>query len=189
MDPSVGQLSCLFIDRRSSFPLAAAQLMCVWANQRMSSISTSDKGRATLELPEGAYDVVISAKGYLSMLIRGVGVLAGHKTEIMRGLVPGAGRGEDESPSTAVGGYVRDRLGHPLPNVLVQAIFQTRSSIDSTKTYAAPTEKDGAYVLHGVGNGSYELVLRSAERTMTKEQISVPDVKHFVRKDIVLLHA
>jgi hypothetical protein len=189
MDPSVGHLSCLFIDRRSSFPLGGAQLMCVWPDKRMSSISASDKGRATLELPEGAYDVVVSAKGYLAILIRGVGVLAGHKTEVMRGLTPGEGHGENEVPSTAVGGYVRDRLGHPLPNVLVQAVLQTRSPIDSTKTYAAPTEKDGAFVLHGVGNGTYELVIRAAERTMAREPLSVPDVKHFVRKDITLLHA
>jgi hypothetical protein len=189
MDPSVGQLSCLFIDRRSSFPLANAQLMCVWRDKRMSSITTNEKGRATLDLPEGAYDLVVSARSYLSMLIRGVGVLAGHRTEIMRGLIPGEGHGENEVPSTAVGGYVRDRLGHPMPGVLVQALFQTRSYSDSTKTYAARTDNHGAYVIHGVGNGDYEIVLRAAERTMAKEQLNVPDVKHFIRKDITLMHA
>lgn len=165
--------------------------MCIWPDKRMSSISTNAQGRAALEVPEGSYDLVVSAKGYLSMLIRGVGVLGGHKTEIMRGLIPGQGHGEDEIPSTAVGGYVRDRLGHPLPNVMVQAIFQTRSILDQdqAKTYAARTDAHGAYVIHGVADGDYELVLRAAERTMAKERLSVPDVKHFVRRDITLIHA
>jgi len=189
MSPSVGQLTCLFIDRRSSFPLAAAQLMCVWPDKRMSSISTNDDGRAALELPEGAYDLVISAKGYLSMLIRGVGVLAGHKTEVMRGLIVGEGRGENEVPSTAVGGYVRDRLGHPLPNLLVQAVAQTKSIVDSAKTYAARTDNHGAYVIHGIGDGQYEIVLRAAERLLQREPLNVADVKHFVRHDISLIHA
>lgn len=190
MDPSVGQLSCLFLDRRSSFPLAEAQLMCIWPNQRMTAISTDREGRATLEVPEGSYDLVISAKGYLSMLIRGVGVLGGHKTDIMRGLIPGEGKGENELPSTAVGGYVRDRLGHPLPGVMIQVIFQTKSLVerDQAKTYAARTDARGAYVIHGVSGGQYEVVVRAAERTMAREPLSVPDVKHFVRHDVTLGH-
>ena len=78
-----------------------------------------------------------------------------------------------------------------MPGILVQAIFQTHSPLDQdqAKTYAARTDNHGAYVIHGVGNGRYELVLRAAERTMAKEPLSVPDVKHFVRKDITLLHA
>jgi hypothetical protein len=189
MDASVGQLSCLFIDRRSSFPLAAAQLMCVWPDKRMSSIATQENGRATLDLPEGAYDLVISAKGYLSMLIRGVGVLAGAKTELMRGLIPGEGRGQDEPPSTALGGYVRDRLGHPLKNLLVQAVVQTKSITDSGKTYAAHTDSHGAFLIHGIANGQYELVLRAAERLLARERVTVADIKHFVRRDITLIQA
>jgi len=189
MDHSVGQLSCLFIDRRSSFPLAGAQLMCVYPDQRMSSIIAKDDGRATLDLPEGAYDLVVSAKGYLSMLIRGVGVLAGAKTELMRGLVPGEGHGQDEPRSTAVGGYVRDTRGHPLPNLLVQAVFQTKSVTDSGKTYAAHTDNHGAFLIHGIGNGQYEIVLRAAERLLARERLTVADVKHFVRHDITLIQA
>lgn len=163
--------------------------MCIWPDQRMSTIATSNDGSATLELAEGAYDVIVSAKGYLSMLIRGVGVLGGHKTDMMRGLIPGEGHGEEEHPSTAVGGYVRDRLGHPLMNLLVQLVMQTKSIVDSGKTYASHTDNRGAFVIHGVTNGSYEIVLRDSIRLLAREPITVADVKHFVRHDVTLLNS
>jgi hypothetical protein len=186
MDRSVGQLSCLFIDRHSSFPLVRAQLMCLWRDQRMSSISTDEKGCAVLELPEGAYDLVVSAKGYLSMLIRGVGVLGGARTEMMRGLVVGEGRSEDEAPSTALGGYIRDRLGHPLGNILVQVVSKSASLIETGKTYVARTDSRGAYVIHGIGCGEYEIALRAAQRLLAREPLRIADISSFVRRDVVL---
>jgi hypothetical protein len=189
MDSAVGQLSCRFIDRRSSFPLAGAFVMCVWPDRRMSSVATNEDGRVMLELPEGAYDLVVSAKGYLSMPLRGVGVLGGHRTEVLRGLLPGDGHGSDEDPSTAVGGYVRDRLGHPLVNLMVQVVSQTRSVTDSGKTYAARTDNRGAYLLHGVGHGTYDLVVRATDRVVTRETLGIADVKHFVRHDITLVNS
>lgn len=163
--------------------------MCVWPDKRMSTIATSGDGSATLELAEGAYDVIVSAKGYLSMLIRGVGVLGGHKTDMMRGLVPGEGHGEEEHPSTAVGGYVRDRLGHPLSNLLVQLVTQTRSLVETGKTYAGSTDNRGAFVVHGVSAGEYEIVLRTTNRLLAREPVRISDVKRFVRHDVTLLNA
>lgn len=161
--------------------------MCVWRDQRMTSISADENGQVEIELPEGTYDLVVSAKGYLSMLLRGIGVLAGHRTDVMRGLIPGEGHGEDEPASTAVGGFVKDRLGHPLPNLLVQAVTRTQSIIETGKVYAARTDRFGAYVIHGIGYGDYELVVRAAERLITKEGLEVHDVKHFVRHDVQVM--
>ena len=155
----------------------------------MTSIIADDKGQIDMDLPEGSYDLVISAQGYLSMLLRGIGVLGGHRTDVLRGLVPGEGHGEDEPASTAVGGFIKDRLGHPLPNLLIQAVTRTTSITETGKVYAARTDKQGGYVIHGIGYGHYELVVRAAERFLTKEALEVMDNKHFVRKDVQLMGA
>jgi hypothetical protein len=73
--------------------------------------------------------------------------------------------------------------------VMIQVIFQTLSVTDSGKTYAALTDHRGAYLLHGVANGTYDLVARASDRILAREKISVTDTKHFVRHDITLVNA
>jgi hypothetical protein len=103
-----GSLCCTLLDRRSSVPLGGARITCVGRDNRVTQFDADRVGRFTTTLREGAYDLVISARGYLSLLVRGVGVLGGHKQLMTRALVPGEGEKPECEPATALGGYVTD---------------------------------------------------------------------------------
>jgi hypothetical protein len=136
--------------------------------------------RATL--PQGVYDLVISARGYLSLLVRGVGVLSGYNQHLTRGLIPGEGQAPEGEPATSVGGFVTDRLGRPVANVTIHA-----NAEDGESAYTTRTDRTGAYVLHGVVPGMYDLTVRAMERSLLKEHVPIAHVKHFVRLDLRLI--
>lgn len=73
----MGSLLCTLLDRRSSVPLSGARITCVWREGQVSQMDSDSRGNFSAELPQGVYDLVISARGYLSLLVRGVGVLNG----------------------------------------------------------------------------------------------------------------
>lgn len=173
---TMGSLSCRFVDRRSSRPLPGARIMCVRHDQHLHSLATGETGDCEFVVAEGVYDLIVSAPGYVAALLRGIAVLAGERTLVIRSLDPGTGRGQEEEPSTAVAGFVRDRLGHPLSNVVVQAVSKA-------KTYAAPTDQHGVYRIHGVPEGEYELFVHGTEGTIAKESLRVVDLKELVRLD------
>lgn len=178
----VGTLTCTLLDRRSSVPLAGARITCVWRDNRVSRLDADLRGNFSAEMPQGVYDLVISARGYLSLLVRGVGILGGHKQQITRGLIPGDGKDPEGEPATAIGGYVTDRLGRSVANVTVQA-----SAENGTATFTTRSDRSGAYVLHGVVPHVYALTVRAADRTLFREHVPVAHVKNFVRLDLRLI--
>jgi hypothetical protein len=179
----MGELICTLLDRRSSMPLAAARIMCVGRDRRVARLDTDEHGNFRAHLPQGVYDLVISANGYLSLLVRGVGVLADYQHVVTRGLVPGEGEFAESEPATAIGGYVTDRIGRPVANVMMHANAENGSF-----AYTTRTDRRGAYVLHGVVPELYDLTVRSMERTLTREHVPIAHVNDFIRLDIRLNH-
>jgi len=182
VDQSFGTLLCTLLDRRSSVRLGGARVTCIWRDERVSVLSSDEHGTFIAQLPQGVYDLVISARGYLSLFVRGVGVLGGYHQAIVRGLIPGEGQALEGEPSTAIAGYVRDRVGRTVPNVAIHVNGEEHAT-----AYTTHTDRDGAYVLHGVVPGMYDLVVRSGERTLSREHVAIAHVKDLVRRDLRLI--
>ncbi len=178
----MGSLCCTLLDRRSSVPLAGARITCVWRDKRVTRHDADRYGRFTARMPQGVYDFVISARGYLSLLVRGVGILAGHDQRVTRALIPGEGSDPDVEPATALGGYVTDRLGRGVGNVTVQIVAQTASV-----TYTTRTERDGAYLVHGVVPQMYDLTVSAIDRRLAREYVPIAGTQEFIRLDIRLV--
>jgi hypothetical protein len=177
-----GTLATTFLDRRSSVPLAGAQVMCVGRDRAVTQLTTDASGTCRIEMAEGPYDLVVSARGYLSLLLRGIGVLGGYEHLFTRALVPGDDRAvHDVAPATAIGGYAVDRNGHGVNNVIVQAIAG-----DVTKM--TRTDKRGAYLLHSVEPETYEIVFRAPDRVFHRGETAITDIRAFARYDVKLLH-
>ncbi|HTW83143.1 MAG TPA: carboxypeptidase-like regulatory domain-containing protein [Candidatus Sulfotelmatobacter sp.] len=182
MDTTFGLLHCTLLDRRSSIPLAGARVTCISRAERVSVHTTDEEGVFTAQLPEGVYDLVISARHYLSLSVRGIGILGGYRQDILRGLIPGEGQTLEGEPSTAIAGYVRDRVGQTLGNVSIHV-----NSSDGRTAYTTRTDKIGAFVLNGVRPGMYDLVARAGERTLALEHVPIAHVKELVRVDLRVL--
>lgn len=177
-----GTLHCTLLDRRSSVPLHGARATCVWRNERVSVHDADGHGTFTAQLPEGVYDLAISARGYLSLFVRGIGVLAGYRQTLVRGLVPGQGQPLDGEPSTAIAGFVRDRVGQPVPNATIYVTTENNGT-----SYTTNTDHSGAYVLHGVVPGMYDLAVRAGDRTLAHEHVPIAHVKTLVRQDLRII--
>ena len=177
-----GSLCCTLLDRRSSVPLTGARITCVGRDNRVSRFDADRFGRFTTKLPQGVYDLVISARGYLSLLIRGVGILGSHHQVMTRALVPGQGDDPECEPATALGGYITDRLGRPVGNVTIN-IGSERGDV----AYTTRTDRAGAYLLHGVVPQMYDLTICAMERRLARELVPVANIKEFVRLDLRLM--
>lgn len=187
MEQSFGTLRCTLLDRRSSLPLSGAQAMCVGRGGRISVRDADQQGTFEALLPEGVYDLVISARGYLSLTVRGVGVLAGYTQAVIHGLVPGSGVALDGEPATAVAGYVVDRVGLPVPGAAIHvnptgAAYTTREPAGSA--YTTRTDRQGVYVVNGVVPGMYDLAVRADERTVAFAHLPIAHVKNLLRVDL-----
>jgi Carboxypeptidase regulatory-like domain len=182
VDQTFGTVQCTLLDRRSSVPVRGARVTCVWRDERVSVLSADERGASFAQLPQGVYDLVISARGYLSLFVRGIGVLGGYHQTIVRGLVPGEGRAPEGEPSTAIAGYVCDRIGRTVPDVAIHVNGENNAS-----AYTTSTDRSGAYVLHGVVPGMYDLVVRRGERTLTHQDVAIAHVKDLVRRDLRLV--
>jgi hypothetical protein len=182
VEETFGTLHCTLLDRRSSARLGGARVTCVWRDERVSALSADEQGAFVTQLPEGVYDLVISARGYLSLFVRGIGVLGGYRQAIVRGLVPGEGLPLDGEPSTAIAGYVCDRIGRTVPDVAIHV-----NGEHETAAYTTSTDRDGAYVLHGVRPGMYDLVARRGDRTLAHEHVAIVHAKDLVRRDLRLV--
>jgi hypothetical protein len=179
-----GILCCTLLDRRSSVPLSGARITCVGRENRIARFDADRFGRFTTTLPQGVYDLVISARGYLSLLVRGVGVLGGYRQAVTRALVPGQGEDSEREPAAALGGYITDRLGRPVGNVSVQI-----NAIDAEHgdaTYTTRSDRDGAYLFNGVFPQRYDLTVSALERRLVRELVPVPNSREFVRVDLCL---
>jgi len=173
---NIGTLAGKLIDKRSSLPLVGARLSIVGHDGRATFAATNGAGEFKIALPEGTYDLAISARGYLSMLVRGIGVLGEHRSEMVRGLVPGEGADAHSEPTTSIGGYARDRLGDPIANLIVEL----RSGAHKQTTR---TERNGAYIFHGVPLGEFDMYFRSGEQALAKTPVAIPSARAFVRID------
>jgi len=184
VDETFGTLQCTLLDQRSSAPLQGARVSCLWRDQRVSTIKADAQGTFVAQLPQGVYDLAISAHGYLSLFVRGVGVLGGYHQSIVRALVPGQGQDLAGEPSTAIAGYVCDRIGGAVPGATIHVNGENEGA-----AYTTRTDRRGAFVVHGVRPGMYDLVVRAGERTLAKEHVAIAHVKTLVRRDLRLLQA
>jgi hypothetical protein len=182
VDERAGSLRCTLLDRRSSAPLTGARVTCVGRDRRITRYDADRSGSFRTSLTQGAYDLVISAHGYLSLIIRGVGVLAGHHQELTRALIPGDGDDNQSDPATALGGYITDRLGRTVPNLIVQI-----SAEDGKFAYMTRSERDGAFVMHGVVPNMYDLTVSIGERRIARELVPIAGSHEFVRLDLRLV--
>ncbi len=184
MTSSFGTVRCVLLDRRSSVPLSGAQVTCVARNGRVRMLDADARGAFTAELPEGVYDLVVSARGYLSLTVRGIGVLADHVQDVTRGLVPGDGGALDDSaPATAVGGTVTDRVGQ-----LMRDVTMHLNSDDGKQSYTTRTDRTGTYLIHGVAPGMYDLTARAGERTLALAHVPIANVRELIRADMRVVH-
>jgi hypothetical protein len=175
-DPPVGILHCHLIDRRTSAPLANAHVTCV-AGSRIAQLETDSRGRFTSDFPEGVYDILISARGELSLMLRGIGVLANHEQHITRALVPGD-PAQSIAAASAIGGFIVDRLDHPVERVAVTAKDALGGPVLTTHT-----DRFGAYVVHCVPPGEYEIAVRTATHTLHTDRMTITSAKQFHRRD------
>lgn len=181
MRPRITGLDLQIVDRRSSVPLTSVVVNIVVDATHLLTEHTDVRGRVSADLAEGAYDVMIMHGGYTATLIRGVGVLDGHRVELVRGLEPGNGKLE-EKPAGAIGGICYDRLSQPLMNIIVQASAEGHS-------YTVRSDKQGCYMLNGLQPGKYHVTWRTADRALMTDDIEIGRPRQLVRKDVHLLYA
>ena len=186
-----GTLFCMLVDRRSSVPLSDARVTCVIGGG-IVQVDVDTRGEFRADFPQGVFDLVISARGELSLTLRGIGVLAGHTQRIMRAFVPGEDDGHDGVAASAIGGYLTDRLGHPVVDAAVTATLIPPPGTPlyggtGAQTYAAQSDRVGAFVIHAIKPGSYDVVVRNKQNTLSNERIVVADHRAFHRHDLRLM--
>ena len=180
-----GLLSFTLLDRRSSVPLHGARINCIGRDNRVMRYDADRSGRFTTKLPQGAYDLVISARGYLSLLVRGVGVLAGHHQAVTRALIPGDGDDPQGEPATAIGGFITDRFGRSVEGVNIKL----KAESDEAAAYTTRSERDGAYLFHSVIPANYVLQITAGNRRLVRDELAVANPRDFIRRDLRLLQA
>lgn len=190
--PNYGTLHCTLVDRRSSVPMSDARVTCV-VGGGIIQVDVDQRGEFRADFPQGTFELVISARGELSLTLRGVGILAGHTQHMMRAFVPGEDDGYDGLPASAIGGYLTDRLGHAVVDAAVTASLVPERATPiygapgASHTYTAKSDKVGAFIIHAIKPGTYDVVVRTAQRTVSKERVVVPDHRVFVRHDLRLM--
>jgi hypothetical protein len=186
-----GTLLCTLVDRRSSVPFSDARVTAV-VGAGIVQVDVDSRGEFRADFPQGVYELIISARGELSLTLRGVGILAGHTQHITRAFVPGEDDGNDGQPASAIGGYLTDRLGHPVVDAAITAtLLPQRANValgaPSGHTYTARSDKFGAFLIHALKPGSYDVVVRSGSRTLSNERVTVPSERVFHRHDLRLI--
>src|ERR1700734_1064338 len=189
---SHGTIFCTLVDRRSSVPLSDARVTCVIGGG-IIQVDVDSRGEFRADFPQGVFDLVISARGELSLTLRGIGVLAGHTQRILRAFVPGEEEVDhDGVPASAIGGYLTDRLGHPVVDAAVTATLVPPPGTPlyggpGAQTYAAQTDKFGAFVIHAIKPGMYDVVVRTKQLTLSNERVTVGEQRKFQRHDLRLM--
>jgi hypothetical protein len=189
--PEPGTLICTLVDRRSSIPLSDSRVTCV-INGGVLQVDVDQRGEFRADFPEGVFDLVISSRGELSLTLRGVGILAGHTQQMVRAFVPGEEDVHDGAPASAIGGYLTDRLGHPVADAAVSATLVPPKGTPlygagSKQTYAAQTDRVGAFVIHAIKPGEYDVIVRTAQRTLSNERVLISERRIFKRHDLRLM--
>jgi hypothetical protein len=186
-----GTLFCTLVDRRSSVPLSDARVTCVIGGG-IVQVDVDSHGEFRADFPQGVFDLVISARGELSLTLRGIGVLAGHTQRILRAFVPGEDDGHDGVPASAIGGYLTDRLGHPVVEAAITATLLPPPGTPlyggpGAQTYASQSDKVGAFVIHAMRPGTYDVVVRTKQLTLSNERVIITANRHFHRHDLRLM--
>jgi hypothetical protein len=188
---SHGTIFCTLVDRRSSVPLSDARVTCVIGGG-IVQVDVDSRGEFRADFPQGVFDLVISARGELSLTLRGIGVLAGHTQHILRAFIPGEDEATDGSPASAIGGYLTDRLGQPVVDAAVTATFVPPPGTPlyggpGVQTYASQTDRVGAFIIHAIKPGTYDVIVRTKQNTLSNERVVVPDQRKFHRHDLRLM--
>lgn len=173
-----GSLTLTLIDRRSGVPFAGARVS-VPVGGEVVLLRADAGGSCRLRLPQGAYDVLVSADGNFTVTLRGVGVLAGSDQTLVRALLRNAAHSSGR-PSAAIGGFVAGVTGKPVPGLAVTAEHVRRG----TGAYTARTDAAGAYVIHGVPPGEYHVAAHGMRRELHDEQVDVYAPRRLYRHDI-----
>jgi hypothetical protein len=181
-DQPNGTLICTLIDRRSSLPMSDARITCVVGFGKIVQVDADQRGEFRADMPEGVYELIISARGELALILRGIGILAGHTQYITRAFAPGDEEPNDGEPSSAIGGYLTDRLGQPFPRAAV-----TATAGKGAHRYATQSDQFGAYIFHNVKPDEYDVVVRSATGTLSNERIMISGQREFYRHDLRLM--
>jgi hypothetical protein len=190
--PSYGTLHCTLVDRRSSVPLSDARVTCVYGGG-IIQVDVDQRGEFRADFPEGTFELVISARGEIGLTLRGIGILAGHTQHMLRAFIPGEDDGYDGVPASAIGGYLTDRLGHGVVEAAVTASLVPDKSTPiygaagAAHTYTGKSDKFGAFIIHAIKPGTYDVVVRTAQRTVSNERVVVLDHRVFVRHDLRLM--
>jgi hypothetical protein len=61
------------------------------------------------------------------------------------------------------------------------------SGEDGGSAYTTRTDREGAYLLHGLAPQTYDVTLCAMDRRLTRELIAVSNPRDFVRLDLRLL--
>jgi hypothetical protein len=187
-DDPVGTLICTLVDRRSSVPLTDARVTCI-SSAGIIQVDVDSHGEFQATFPQGVYELIISARGELSLTLRGIGILAGHTQYLLRAFVPGEDDGYDGVPSSALGGFLTDRLGQPVVDAAITAALVTERpsyqiGAPSAQTYTTKSDKFGAYVIHAIKPGTYDVSVRTTKRLLSNERVAIPVERHFQRHDL-----
>ncbi len=191
-NPAYGTLICNLVDRRSSVPFSDARVTCVFSGG-IIQVDVDQRGEFRADFPEGVFELVISARGEIGLTMRGVGILGGHTQHMTRAFIPGEDDGYDGNPASAIGGYLTDRLGHPVVDAAVTAMLVPPKGTaiydiqGVARTYATQSDSFGAYIFHAMKPGTYDIIVRTAQRTLSNERVVIPDHRTFVRHDLRLM--
>lgn len=186
-----GTIFCTLVDRRSSVPLSDARVTCVIGGG-IVQVDVDSKGEFRADFPQGVFDLIVSARGELSLTLRGIGILAGHTQRILRAFTPGVDEVKDGVPASAIGGYLTDRLGHAVVDAAVTATVVAPPGTPlygnpGAQTYATQSDKFGAFVFHAIQPGTYDIVVRTKQLTLSNERVTVTDHRKFHRHDLRLM--
>ena len=186
-----GTLFCTLVDRRSSVPMSDARITCV-VGGGIVQVDTDQRGEFKALFPEGVYELIISARGELSLTMRGIGILGGHTQRMTRAFVPGEELEDDGEPASAIGGYLTDRLGHVVADAAVTAVSVPPPGHniyggEAPKRYTTASDSFGAFIIHGIKPGTYDVVVRNATMTLSNERVVIPGARHFARHDLRLM--
>ncbi len=162
--------------------MSDARITCVIGVGKIVQVDADQRGEFRADLPEGVYELIISARGELALILRGIGVLAGHTQYMTRAFVPGEEEANDGEPSSAIGGYLTDRLGAPFAQAAM-----TVTARNGKHVYAAQSDQFGAYLVHNVKPGEYDVVVRTTTRIVSNERITIAAHREFYRHDLRLM--
>ena len=143
-------------------------------------VNTDESGEIWLSLPEGIYDVVLHARGYLTVALRGIAILAGGTSLMIRALVAGDGMPSVAPAAGAIAGRVLDENGEGEPNAMLQAT-------SAVSTHITQTDPLGNYFFHALPPQEYTLTLRTHKGLTAKQRTVESRYFTLVRADFSIL--